>query len=99
MLRACVSKLLTLRGKGRDFSGGPMAKTLLSQWRGPRFNPWSVNEIPHATTTSSPAGTSLVVQWLRLHTPNAEHLGLIPGQGIRYHRTQLTLSTAKQVNK
>ena len=26
-------------------------------------------------------GTSLVVQWIRLRTPNAGHLGSIPGQG------------------
>ena len=29
------------------------------------------------------SGTSLVVQWLRLCTPNAGHPGLIPGQGTR----------------
>ena len=29
-------------------------------------------------------GTSLVLQWLRLHAPSAEGLGLIPGSG-RYH--------------
>ena len=28
-------------------------------------------------------GTSLVEQWLRLHTSNAGGLGLIPGQGAR----------------
>ena len=28
-------------------------------------------------------GTSLVVQWLRLHAPNAGGLGSIPGQGTR----------------
>ena len=28
-------------------------------------------------------GTSLVVQGLRIHAPNAEGLGLIPGQGTR----------------
>ena len=28
-------------------------------------------------------GTSLVVQWLRLHTSNAEGMGLIPGQGTK----------------
>ena len=28
-------------------------------------------------------GTSLVVQWLRLHTPNTGGLGSIPGQGTR----------------
>ena len=30
-----------------------------------------------------PLRTSLVAQWLRLHTPNAGGLGLIPGQGTR----------------
>ena len=25
---------------GRDFPGGPVAKTLSSQRRGPRFDPW-----------------------------------------------------------
>ena len=29
------------------------------------------------------AGTSLVVQWVRLRVPNAEGLGSIPGQGTR----------------
>ena len=28
-------------------------------------------------------GASLVVQWLRLHTPNAGGMGSIPGQGTR----------------
>ena len=31
-------------------------------------------------------GISLVVQWLKLHAPNAEGPGLIPGEGIRFHR-------------
>ena len=30
-------------------------------------------------------GTSLVVQWLRLHSPDIGDLGLIPGQGTRFH--------------
>ena len=34
-------------------------------------------------------GTSLVVQWLRLHAPNAGSLGSIPGQGTRSHMPQL----------
>ena len=34
-------------------------------------------------------GISLVVQWLRLHTPNEEGLGLIPVQGTRSHMLQL----------
>ena len=33
-------------------------------------------------------GISLVVQWLRPHTPNAEVPGLIPGQEIRFHLPQ-----------
>ena len=34
-------------------------------------------------------GTSLVVQWLRLQTPNTGDTGLIPGQGKRAHMAQL----------
>ena len=34
-------------------------------------------------------GTSLLVQWLRLHTPNAGDQGSIPGQGTRSHMLQL----------
>ena len=30
-------------------------------------------------------GASLVVQWLRLHVPNAGGLGSIPGQEARSH--------------
>ena len=37
----------------------------------------------------------LVVQWLRLHTPNAGGLSSIPGQGTRSHMPQLRPSTAK----
>ena len=33
-------------------------------------------------------GTSLVVQWLRLHDPNAGGLGSIPGQETRAHMPQ-----------
>ena len=41
-------------------------------------------------TQSMPAlGTSLVAQGLRLHSPNAGSLGLIPGQGTRSHLLQL----------
>ena len=34
-------------------------------------------------------GLPLVVQWLRLRTPDARGLGLIPGQGTRSHMLQL----------
>ena len=34
-------------------------------------------------------GTSLVVQWLRLHAPSAGAPCLIPGQGTRSHMLQL----------
>ena len=34
-------------------------------------------------------GTSLVVQWLRLHAPNAGGPDSIPGQGTRSHMAQL----------
>ena len=32
-------QLKNLQGGGGDFPGGPIAKTLSSQCRGPRFNP------------------------------------------------------------
>ena len=34
-------------------------------------------------------GTSLVGQWLRLHTPNVGGLGSIPGKGTRSHMLQI----------
>ena len=37
-------------------------------------------------------GTSLVVQWLRIHNPNAGGLGSIPGQGIKAHIPRLKRS-------
>ena len=40
-------------------------------------------------------GTSLVVQWLRLHAPNAGGLDSIPGMGTRSHMLQLRSDTAK----
>ena len=43
-------------------------------------------------------GTSVVVQWLRLCTANAEGLGLIPGQGARSHILRLQPGTAKEIN-
>ena len=39
-------------------------------------------------------GTSLVVQWIRLHAPNAGVLGLIPGQGTRSHMHAATKEPA-----
>ena len=41
-----------LKGATWDFPGGPMAKTLLSECRGPGFQPWSGNESPHAIPKS-----------------------------------------------
>ena len=35
------------------------------------------------------SGTSLLVQWLRLCSPNAEGPGSYPGQGTRSHILQL----------
>ena len=38
--------------KMQNFPSGPVAKIPCSQCRGPRFNPWWGNQIPHATTKS-----------------------------------------------
>ena len=45
------------KGATGDLPGGPVAKTQRSQCRGPRFDPWSGNWIPHAATKSSCATT------------------------------------------
>ena len=45
------------REEGRDFPGGLVAKTPYSQCRGPGFNLWSGNSIPHATINSSHTAT------------------------------------------
>ena len=42
--------------------------------------------------------TSLVIQWLRFRTPNAEGPGLIPVQGTRSHMPQLRGSHATAKN-
>ena len=66
--------------------------------------------IIHRLKSSSPfkfkpghAGTFLVVQWLRYHTPNAGGLGSIPGQGTRSHNQlkipQATSKTQHRQNK
>ena len=50
-------------------------------------------------------GASLGVQWLRLHTPNAGGLGVIPGWGTRSCMLQLTVRmpqlrpSAAKINK
>ena len=44
-------------------------------------------------------GDFLVVQGLRLHTPNAEGPGSIPGQGTRACMPQLRPGTAQEINK
>ena len=44
-------------------------------------------------------GTSVLVQWRRLHLPNAGSWDLIPGQGTRSHMPQLKPGTAKYINK
>ena len=39
--------------------------------------------LPEASSRGRADGTCLVVQWLRLHTPNARGRGLIPGRGTK----------------
>ena len=41
LINHLINQHLINQQTSRDFSGGPMAKTLTSQYRGPKFNPWS----------------------------------------------------------
>ena len=42
-------------------------------------------DLEEADEKNPSLGTSPVVQWVRLHAPNAGGLGLVPGQGTRSH--------------
>ena len=46
---------------------------------------------PQTGVQETPSGTSLVVQCLRLYDPNTGGSGLIPGQGTRSHKLQLSV--------
>jgi len=46
------------------------------------------------TQTPPPSQASLMVEWLRLHTPNADVLASIPGQGTRFHTPKLKMPHA-----
>ena len=57
-----------------------------------------VTQIPHTMVlrlyiSNYRLGTSLAVQWLRLHAPNAGSPGSIPGQGTRSYMPQLRVRT------
>ena len=71
-----------------DFPGGPVDKTQSSQCRGPGFNPWSGNKIPHAATKTEYATTKtrqsqinkdffLIV--LRIELMHVKTLSIAPG--------------------
>ena len=49
-LRRVSACLFLSKEPRRDFSDDPVAKTPCSQCRGPEFDPWSGNWIPHATS-------------------------------------------------
>ena len=42
-----------------DFPGGPVDQTRSPQCRGPRFDPWSGNKIPHAAMKTENATTKI----------------------------------------
>ena len=47
-----------LKRDGEGFHGGSVVKTLRSQCRGPGFNPWLGNQIPHAATKKISCATT-----------------------------------------
>ena len=64
----------------------------------PRHDIRSSKQLCHLKTIYV-LGTSLVVQWLRFHAPNAGGLGSIPGQGTRSHTLQLKTSWMSKYNE
>ena len=69
-----LSRMLTW-----EFPGDPVAKTLYSQCRGPEFDPWPGNQIPHTATKSShaaikgPAGLTSLLHPLPFTETSQQH--------------------------
>ena len=61
-----------------DFPGSPVDKTLGLQCRGPGFDPWSENYIPHATTKiqNSQINKYIFLKSLCLWPPLSPHCAL-----------------------
>ena len=65
-----------------------MAQTILLLT--PSLPPQGLKHMPEKVTLKKPQrGTSLVVEWLRLHAPNSGSPGSIPGQGTKPRMPQL----------
>ena len=58
------------------------------------INIWRFMHVKSLNMAIESAGTSLVVQWLTVHVPNAGNLGSIPGQGTRSHVLQVRVGMA-----
>ena len=58
------------------------------------INIWRFMHVKSLNMAIESAGTSLVVQWLTVHVPNAGDLGSIPGQGTRSHVLQVRVGMA-----
>ena len=78
------SEALLWRGYIGGYKGGYIGNFAKKQKK-PNKPSWS--EHPKTTVTC------LVIQWLRLCTPNAGGTGLITGQGTRSHKLQLRVHT------
>ena len=91
---------LTSQSWASDFASGPPARfpsasqdisriAVARSWK--HFSNYGgINNSPKIVR-----GTYPVVQWLTLHTPNAESSGLILGQGTTSHMLQLRPGAAK----
>ena len=75
--------------KGRTIKRGPLLTPLRLC---PLEDPWTSNASVLSHHIKNHIGTSLVAQWLRLHSLNAGGPGWIPGQGTRSHMPQLKVS-------
>ena len=72
--------------EGRTIKRGPLLAPL---WLCPLEDPRMSNAYVLSHHIKNHTGTSLVAQWLRLHSSNAGGPGLIPGQGTRSCKPQL----------
>ena len=83
-------------------SSQPRNQTWVSCVVGRFFTNWAIREALSklkGSPKNSPIWASMVVQWLRLHAPNAGGLGSVPGQGTRSHMPHLRPSAVKKKKK
>ena len=79
--------------------GGSIGSEVRGVSRGRTLHQALLHECRFYTKNQRSEGTSLVVQWLRLYTPNARDPASIPRQATRSHIPQLNIPCATTIDQ